>query len=60
MRKAVANKAYDKLAKSYNEKIDTKPHNAYYDRPAVKSLVPEVKNKNILDAGCGMEFILNG
>ncbi len=53
MDKAVANKAYDKLAKLYNEKIDTKPHNAYYDRPAVQSLVPNIKDKTILDAGCG-------
>ncbi len=53
MEKAVANDAYDKLAKSYDETIDTKPHNAYYDRPAVQSLVPTVKHKKILDAGCG-------
>ncbi len=63
MEKAVANKAYDKLAKSYNEKIDTKPHNAYYDRPAVQSLVPNVENKTILDAGCGTgvytEWLIN-
>ncbi len=53
MEKTVANEAYNKLAKSYNEKVDTKPHNAYYDRPAVQSLIPNIKNKNILDAGCG-------
>ncbi len=53
MEKTVANEAYNKLAKSYNEKIDTKPHNAYYDRPAIQSLVSNIKNKNILDAGCG-------
>ncbi len=63
MEKAVANGAYDKLAKSYNEKIDTKPHNAYYDRPAVQSLVLNVENKTILDAGCGtgvyLEWLIN-
>ncbi len=53
MEKAIANDVYDKLAKVYNEKIDTKPHNAYYDRPAVQSLVPDVANKIVLDAGCG-------
>ncbi len=53
MEKAVANSAYEKIAKSYNEQIETKPHNAYYDRPAVKSLIPDVDGKTILDAGCG-------
>ncbi len=53
MEKAIANHAYNKLAQSYNEKVDTKPHNAYYDRPAVQSLIPNIENKNILDAGCG-------
>ncbi len=58
MEKAIANSVYDKLAKSYNEKIDTKPHNAHYDRPAVQSLVPDVENKTVLDAGCGFCVII--
>ncbi|GLR16750.1 class I SAM-dependent methyltransferase [Portibacter lacus] len=45
--------AYEKLAKSYNNKIDHKPHNAYYDRPNTLSLLKEVKGKKILDAACG-------
>ncbi len=54
MEKAISNNVYNKLAKSYNEKIATKPHNAYYERPAIQSLIPNVENKNILDAGCGV------
>ncbi|MDQ3252708.1 MAG: class I SAM-dependent methyltransferase [Acidobacteriota bacterium] len=49
----VALDAYDALAEAYAAVIDTKPHNAYYERPATLSLLPEVKGKRVLDAGCG-------
>lgn len=45
--------AYETMADRYNELIDHKPHNAYYDRPNTLSLLPEVNGKNILDAACG-------
>lgn len=45
--------AYEDLADSYNDMIDYKPHNAYYDRPNTLKLLPEVDSKNILDAACG-------
>ncbi|WP_190300508.1 class I SAM-dependent methyltransferase [Rufibacter hautae] len=45
--------AYEELAVSYNQLIDHKPHNAYYDRPNTLSLIPEAKGKTILDAACG-------
>ena len=45
--------AYEKLAVKYNELIDHKPHNAYYDRPNTLMLLPEVKGKTVLDAACG-------
>lgn len=45
--------AYEKLAHRYNELIDHKPHNAYYDRPNTLSLLPNVSGKTILDAACG-------
>lgn len=45
--------AYETMADRYNELIDHKPHNAYYDRPNTLSLMPEVKDKHILDAACG-------
>jgi SAM-dependent methyltransferase len=49
----VALAAYETLAESFASRIDTKPHNAYYERPATLSLLPEVKGKRVLDAGCG-------
>lgn len=51
--KPVAFDAYETLAESYAAVIDTKPHNAYCERPATLSLLPDVKNKRVLDAGCG-------
>jgi SAM-dependent methyltransferase len=40
------------MAKYYENYVDTKPWNAYYERPAILSLLPEIKNKKILDVGC--------
>lgn len=51
--KPVAQEAYDELAEAYAAMVDTKPHNAYYERPATLSLLPDVNGKRILDAGCG-------
>ncbi len=44
---------YEELAEAYAARVDTKPHNAYYDRPATLSLLPDVKGSRVLDAGCG-------
>lgn len=41
------------MADKYNELIDHKPHNAYYDRPNTIQLLPDVNGKIILDAACG-------
>lgn len=41
------------MADKYDELIDHKPHNAYYDRPNTLALLPDVKGKVILDAACG-------
>lgn len=45
--------AYETMAVRYNELIDHKPHNAYYDRPNTLSLLPDPEGKTILDAACG-------
>ena len=61
--KPIAQDAYDALAESYAARVDTKPHNAYYERPATLSLLPDVQGKRVLDAGCGpgsyTEWLLN-
>lgn len=44
---------YDRIADAYAGKVETKPHNAFYDRPAVISLWHDVKGREVLDAGCG-------
>jgi SAM-dependent methyltransferase len=49
----VAQEAYDQMAEAYAKLVDTKPHNAYYERPATLSLLPDVNGKRVLDAGCG-------
>jgi SAM-dependent methyltransferase len=51
--KPIALDAYEALAEAYASLIDTKPHNAYYERPGTLSLLPDVKGKRVLDAGCG-------
>lgn len=52
-KKPLAYDAYQEMANAYAEKVDTKPHNAYYERPAMLSLFPDVQGKDVLDAGCG-------
>jgi len=49
----IALDAYEALAEAYAARVDTKPHNAYYERPATLSLLPNVTGKRVLDAGCG-------
>ena len=49
----LAQDAYNELAEEYAARVDTKPHNAYYERPATLSLLPDVNGKRVLDAGCG-------
>ncbi|MEZ4812971.1 MAG: class I SAM-dependent methyltransferase [Caldisericia bacterium] len=51
--KPVAFDGYNKMAKLFHEQADTKPHNAYYERPATISLLPDVKGLSVLDAACG-------
>jgi SAM-dependent methyltransferase len=52
-KRPIAQEAYDELAEAYATLVDTRPHNAYYERPATLSLLPDVKGMLVLDAGCG-------
>src|SRR5262245_35249210 len=55
--------SYDGIAGKYAETVDARPWNAYYERPAVTSLLPLMTNLKVLDAGCGSgwyaEYLLN-
>ena len=46
-------RSYEGKAHKYARKVDMSPYNAYYERPAVVSLLLDVENANVLDAGCG-------
>ena len=45
--------AWQSLAESYAANVDTKAHNAFYERPATLSLLPPIEGRRVLDAGCG-------
>ncbi|MBI2935780.1 MAG: class I SAM-dependent methyltransferase [Chloroflexi bacterium] len=52
-KKPIAHDTWQALAERYAARIGSKPENAYYERPATLSLLPDVKGKRVLDAGCG-------
>lgn len=45
--------AFDALADDYASWASRKAHNAYYERPATLSLLPDVAGLRVLDVGCG-------
>lgn len=51
--KPIAYDAYQELAEHYAARVERKPHNAYYERPAMMAMWPDVRGKRVLDAGCG-------
>lgn len=51
--KSVGERSYEQFAQRYAQMLPTKPHNAYYEQPAIFSLLPDVTGKRVLDAGCG-------
>jgi ubiquinone/menaquinone biosynthesis C-methylase UbiE len=44
---------YDSFAESYSTDNESSLFNAYYERPAMIDLAGDVKERRILDAGCG-------
>src|SRR2546421_4941598 len=44
---------YDALASDFERHATQNVHNAYYERPAVLSLLPPIQGKRVLDIGCG-------
>jgi ubiquinone/menaquinone biosynthesis C-methylase UbiE len=44
---------YDSFAENYSTENETSLLNAYYERPAMIDLAGDVKERRILDAGCG-------
>jgi ubiquinone/menaquinone biosynthesis C-methylase UbiE len=51
--KSLGEQNYEQFAERYAAKVETKAHNAYYERPATLSLLPKVQGLRVLDAGCG-------
>ena len=49
----IALEAYEELAEAFAARVETKAHNAFYERPAMLALLPTVEGKRVLDAGCG-------
>lgn len=44
---------YDAIATDFERHASGSVYNAYYDRPAVLSLLPPVQGQRVLDIGCG-------
>jgi ubiquinone/menaquinone biosynthesis C-methylase UbiE len=51
--KSLGEQNYEQFAERYAAIVETKAHNAYYERPATLSLLPNVQGLQVLDAGCG-------
>ncbi|MBE9197592.1 MULTISPECIES: class I SAM-dependent methyltransferase [unclassified Nodularia (in: cyanobacteria)] len=54
---------YEAFAEAYVKRTESNSHNAYYERPAMFSLLSHIKFKRVLDAGCAggiySEWLIN-
>ncbi|MFN8372870.1 MAG: class I SAM-dependent methyltransferase [Anaerolineae bacterium] len=44
---------YEPFAERYSATIESHPFRIYYEKPATLALLPDVRGKDVLDAGCG-------
>jgi SAM-dependent methyltransferase len=49
----IAGDAYDELADAYAEDVRSNAYNAHLEFPATSSMIPDVDDSRVLDAGCG-------
>ncbi|MFD1513251.1 class I SAM-dependent methyltransferase [Halomarina rubra] len=49
----IALDAYETMADAYSERVGHAPFNAFLERPATRSLLPDCEGERVLDAGCG-------
>ena len=54
--KPIAKDVYESIAERYEAHAKSSAHNAYCERPAMLSLIPDVKGQYVLDAACGAGF----
>lgn len=47
---------YNEIAEQFSATVDRMPGNRLYERPATISLLPPLKDIDVLDAGCGSGF----
>lgn len=47
---------YNAIAEKFSAKVDGMPGNRLYERPATISLLPPLRDIDVLDAGCGSGF----
>ena len=44
---------WEEMAELYAARVETKAHNAFYNWPAIRTLLPPVEGNRVLDAACG-------
>ena len=58
--KPIAQDAYNAIAEAYAAVVDTKPHNAYYERPATSPYYPMWVGRPSWMPAVGLACILSG